>query len=254
MAVFSKEVIEELYVGLDELRAKYIDLMPRFSTGKFSNEKAREYAAHGFSRRLRTMVRCIENVFAILPPEKENIPSRDEVVDVQINLQAFIFNIFGSLDNLAWLWVSEKEIKKENGSPLPSIFIGLFVKKSPIQDTFSDEFKNTLNEFRPWYKQVEDFRHALGHRIPLYVPPYTIDPIDVAEYNKLEVQAADAASKIKLKEYDSILEKQAALGRPPCVMTHSFSEGSQQVVFHAQMLADFNTVYTIGLGMAKELD
>jgi hypothetical protein len=42
-----------------------------------------------------------------------------------INIQAFVFNVFGSIDNLAWIWVQEKSLAKEDGSAIPSAWVGL---------------------------------------------------------------------------------------------------------------------------------
>jgi hypothetical protein len=38
------------------------------------------------------------------------------------------------------------------------------------------------------------------------------------------------------------------------VMTHSFGENTNHIVFHAQILADFNTVEELGRIMLEELD
>ncbi len=78
-----------------------------FTYYPFSNTQAREFASHGFSRRLGTLRRCIENVFKIIPPRTRKIPSKQRLYDAQINLQSFIANVYGSVDNLAWVWAFE---------------------------------------------------------------------------------------------------------------------------------------------------
>jgi hypothetical protein len=69
-----------------------------------------EHLQHGFLRRLGTLQGSIEKAFSIYPPERNDFPSRSELVDLAINLQAFIFNVFGSIDNLAWVWAAEKQL------------------------------------------------------------------------------------------------------------------------------------------------
>ena len=41
-----------------------------------------------WSRRLGTLVRAVDNVFELLPPESEEIPERDVVVDATISIQS----------------------------------------------------------------------------------------------------------------------------------------------------------------------
>lgn len=254
MPYFSDETIKDLHTECDEVRAKYADLMPKFTFRKYTNEQAREYATHGFSRRLRTAVRCIENIFSALPPEREDIPNADDILDAQINIQTFVTNIFGGLDNLAWIWVYERGITLPNGSSIPRLHVGLFKGHSVVRHSFSGVFQKTLESYQPWYKNLEDFRHALGHRIPLYIPPYTLDEKGAAKYQELEKQAIEAANHGKFEAYHAIQAKQQELGRFSPIMVHSFSENSPRIVFHGQVLADFNTLHALALEMIKELN
>jgi hypothetical protein len=48
--------------------------------------RAKEFGAHGFSRRFKTMRHCIESVFAILPPEREDLPNMDELVEAVVHV------------------------------------------------------------------------------------------------------------------------------------------------------------------------
>jgi hypothetical protein len=77
-----------------------------------------EYVRHGFLRRLGTLQRCIQNIYFAYPPERSDIPSRNECVDLAINLQSFIFNVFGCIDNLAWVWAIENELTADLGGIL----------------------------------------------------------------------------------------------------------------------------------------
>jgi hypothetical protein len=116
---FTPEKLAELNRGHGEVHEKFADVRERYFIRNYGNDRAKEHAFHGFARRLGTLVRCIDRVFEILPPDREDIPSRDEVVDATINIQAFVLNIFGCLDNLAWIWVCEKDVRSEDGSELP---------------------------------------------------------------------------------------------------------------------------------------
>ena len=44
------------------------------------------------------------------------------------------------------------------------------------------------------------------------------------------------------EQYDALVAEQENLGANLPVMKHSFSEGSKEMVFHAHIIADFNTL------------
>ena len=58
-------------------------------------------------------------------PDREEIPSREDVIDATVNIQAFVFNIFACCDNLAWVWVLEKAVLLNDGTPLKPKTVGL---------------------------------------------------------------------------------------------------------------------------------
>ena len=106
----------DLQVGYCTVNPAYERLMFQYFSLRLTNESAHEYARHGFVRRLGTLKRCIENVYSIYPPERFDKPSRDECLDLAINLQSFVFNVFGCLDNLAWIWVNERAVRDKRGN------------------------------------------------------------------------------------------------------------------------------------------
>lgn len=193
-------------------------------------------------------------MFEILPPDQKAIPSRNEVVDATINIQAFVFNVFGSIDNLAWIWVEEKAFKKENGSPVPQSWVGLSENNKFVRNSFSIEFQDYLKQLKPWFEYLENFRHALAHRIPLYIPPYTVTKANLAAHQQLEGLKSEAIKQLNFAEYDRLSAEQEALGSFSPFMTHSLEVGARPVVFHSQMLADFNTIEELAQKMLKELD
>jgi hypothetical protein len=112
---------------------------------EYRNSKAQEYAIHGFSRRLKSLVRCIDNIYRILPPDRVDLPSSEELSDANINLQAFVFNVSGSIDNLAWIWIAEKNIKRDDGSPIPNGRVGLRRKNKIVHDSLSPKLREHLD-------------------------------------------------------------------------------------------------------------
>ncbi len=137
---FSEASLENLIKEYQTIPGKYENLTLRYLAHNYINVQAREYARHGFARRLKTLARCIENVFRILPPDRTALPTRDELSDAVINLQAFVFNAFGCADNLAWIWVREKGVTNADGSPIPNGLLGLGKKNKLVRGSFSPEF------------------------------------------------------------------------------------------------------------------
>lgn len=64
------------------------------------------------------MARTIDQVYDLLPPSQEEIPSREKVIDATTAIQGFIMNAFGCLENIAWVLLHEKDIKNGDGTPL----------------------------------------------------------------------------------------------------------------------------------------
>jgi hypothetical protein len=239
---FSDEQIGKLAREYADLNAKFLSLQEIYISHPWKNSRALEHATHGFSRRLKTMVRCVHNVYRTVPPERKDKPTRDELTDVAINIQSFVMNVFGSLDNLAWIWVSEKGQKRKDGTPIPNKQIGLGPRYESVRNTFPEEFRNYLDGLIDWFKRLGDLRDALAHRIPLYVPPYALLTKDLPAYRDLEKKMFAAGMRGDIEEYDRLSVEQLELGKFRPLIQHSFEENGDTFVFHAQMLADFNTV------------
>jgi hypothetical protein len=234
--------LADLRVGYRTVNPAYKRLMFGYLSLRLTNEAAQEYARHGFVRRLGTLKRCIENVYSTYPPERFDKPSRDECLDLGINLQSFLFNVFGCIDNLARVWVNEKQIKDDRGRPLRDQQIGLRSGCAVVRETFSEDFLSYLTSRVDWLGYLENYRQASAHRIPLYIAPYTLDPAKLDEHNELERQKTEAHAKGDHHLWSQLNNEQEDLGRFTPYMMHSFSEGGTPVAFHFQVLADWNTV------------
>ncbi len=251
---FSDEDIQRITNEYQTISVKRKQLTEDFVIRKFSNQNAQEHAQQGFSRRLRTLDRCIHNIFEIAPPDSEIIPEIDAVKDIDINLHAFIFNVIGCIDNLAWIWVCEKTITKEDGTIIPNNHVGLRKNNKLVRKSFSQELQVYLTELDEWFEYLEDFRHSLAHRIPLYVPPYSVLSSNIDEYRELEKQKTNALNCRRLEEYENLLKELEALEIFWPLMKHSFIENSRPVYFHPQILADFNTIESVGRKILNELN
>ena len=245
---------------LDGLRDDHRDarqrcglLVEHFVTAKFRTDKAREYAQHGLSRRLKILVHCLEGVFTRLPPDTTEPPDATEILDATVFLQAFVFNVFGCVDNLAHIWVNEKDVTDKGGKALPDRWVGFRMANKIVRKSLSPAFRKYLSDLEPWFDHLDNMRNALAHRIPPYIPPYFVPDNELDKYRSIGVEIWEA---MKLRDYGNVnkLEKeQRALTSFEPVTTHSFEENAPVVPFHLQMMKDYDTVDNIGWRLLKEL-
>jgi hypothetical protein len=240
---FTREQLRTLEDGYYTVSRKYHTLVSQYISFSNAHPRSSEYILHGFIRRLGTLQRCIQNVYSLYPPDRSDIPSRDTCLDLTINLQSFVFNVFGCLDNFAWIWVTEKQLKTVKGKPLSGNLVGF--SKRNIYESFSPKFQCYLDGLNGWFNGMEDYRHALAHRIPLYIPPFVVHPPKHELYNDFENQKNEALKLKDFPRYEELDSEQEKLGNFNPAMMHSYVEGACPVVFHFQVLADWNTVAEI---------
>jgi hypothetical protein len=199
------------------------------------------------------MIRAIDYVYNILPPEKEDIPDADDRISATILIQSFVTNLHGCLDNLAWMWVYETSLTGPDGKELDRRLVGLGEGYWFLKKTFSKTFRKYLKTRRKWLRDVAEFRDSLAHRIPLYVVPFVLSEDRADEYQRLQTEAYEAGLKGDYKAYDALVSKQKALGVYRPWMMHSPAEKSPGVVFHDQLLQDFTTIDECANKILEEL-
>lgn len=251
---FTEAEVADLYEGLAEAEENYRELRQRFVRRAFQTDGAREHADQGFGRRLGNLFRGVERVFEILPPERDDIPKRNETIDATLTIQAFVMNAFGCCENLAWIWVLEKDLRQPNGRALPQGWVGLGPSYETVRGSFSQAFCDYLETRRRWFDHLKGFRDALAHRIPLYIPPFTVTPEDGNQWAALGAQADAALIRGDLALEERLRSQRMALARFQPIMTHSLSAGAPVAIFHAQLLADFSTIHELGGEFLSELD
>jgi hypothetical protein len=250
---FTSEQVAEFAAERAAIEQKYYELLGAYAAHGYRNSRAREFAMQGFCRRLKTLMRCVRIVFDKLPPDRDDLPSEDDRTDGAIALQAFVFNLFGSIDNLAWIWVLEKSVTKADGSNLSPSKIGLGPKNVEVRASLPVAFRVRLEALRPWFENLENYRHALAHRIPLYIPPYVVRKSDELAYRDLIKRLDDAFDRDDRADYERLLSDQEKLVQFSPYIAHSFEERSMPIAFHPQLLADFNTLVEIADGMKRAI-
>lgn len=202
-------------------------------------KRAKEYLLHGVGRRLRIINRCLKNISSIFPPEREDLLNSDELADVNINLHAFFINIYGVLDNLAWVVIHEKKL----ASQVNKRDVGLFSKK--MKGHYSTEFQKYLDSdlMKKWADQhLINYRDALAHRIPLYVPPKSLTTEQIELENQIEEKIQESLESYDFDLVDRLSEEKKVLGSVVPYFTHSLTENEVYTNIHFQILADSNTI------------
>jgi hypothetical protein len=86
------------------------------------NSAVQEHMVKGAGRRLNILRRSVENVFTIFPPTLIKPLNKDKVIDVNINLHAFVINLVGVFDNWAWAFLLRHELVTEFNRKNISLF------------------------------------------------------------------------------------------------------------------------------------
>ena len=118
MPIFDPDQLRTLAASYSALQQRLDLVAEAYAFFPYKTQQGGQYATHGFLRRFNTMHHCIERVFAMLPPEQGERPPDPVLLDATVYIQSFVMNVFGALDNLAWIWVSEKPLtvsKKQTG-------------------------------------------------------------------------------------------------------------------------------------------
>jgi hypothetical protein len=208
--------------------------------------RLREHLLHGAARRVGVIRRSIANVYSLFPPETGRPLSSDTIADVQINLHAFVMNLYGIYDNWAWAFVLRHNLEETIGGRRR---IGLFIDATcrylppPLRSYLSSEVTTE------WHEQyAKSFRDALAHRIPPYLPPAQFTPDEGKRYNELENEKVECIQGWQWERLDRIYAEQSEIGVPCFTFLHAYTEDTppKPVLIHPQMLSDGNSVVEFG--------
>ena len=243
---------------LDEINQKYKDINQPYNNllltlydfqPQLENKKAVEYLMQGAGRRIKTLNRCIQNIFTIFPPENIKLLSKEKLTDININLHTFFINISGVFDNLAWVFLYENDLigKREEGKVTRN-GVGLF--QTETQKHLNSKLNDYLNSdaIKSWYTDYSKvYRDSLAHRIPLYVPPSLLNSDEEKEYRDIENEKnmLDFSKDQDIEQYEKLSGRQEEIGVASHFFADSLNEGCQPAYFHVQVLADFATVEEI---------
>ena len=242
MPVYSDEQLAQLMEGLETVADRAAIMVERLLSFSFKDPKAEEYAYHGLSRRITSIAHSVQRVFEELPPDMEGLPDLASREEATVHIQSVAFHTYGCFDNLAHIWVAERNIKRDDGRAIPPRLIGFGEKCEDVLASLPASLQSQLAEIRPWMRFLEAFRHSSAHRIPVYIPPFVMDPRRVDEYNTYTDAIGAAIRASRLIEAGAIAEKKAAMRKFRPMVATSIYANTATALFHPQLLADFATV------------
>ena len=237
----AKSLVRDYAVVEDELQYLLLDAVR--AGDATTSQRAREHLVQGAGRRLKTIRRCLHNVFKLFPPGSQVPIQADLIEDTQISLHAFVINIYGLFENLAWSFVLHHDLETKIGDRRN---IGIFLNRT--QKYMPVELRQyvTSTTITTWHAEyLKKYRDSLAHRIPLYIPPATFTPEEGEQYNRLERGKIDAIRNQEWQRLEEIYQEQATLGKPCAIFLHLHSDSDEYqspVYLHPQMLCDVKTV------------
>lgn len=280
MSFYSNEAIKKIeeefrLFQIDKSQyAEIIRLIMIILDGVFPQTQLYHFAYYGLLRRIKILNKCVENIFSIRDFYSEAIPSDDELNSITINLQCFIINLYGVLENLAWLYAICIDY---NGTKFDNSF---FAKKRKLLNTLPENIKESFIGDGKWLDHIKNIRDLLAHQVPLYIPPYYVimekkDKWQTLESQKREIennfiQELFEMSKIRhssfelrtINEITMDLQKQDELEAKknekiskinaeqsqyiifrPVLVVGTSQEDSLHIQFYPQILVDIKTVY-----------
>lgn len=251
--MYSADTLKELADKNQQWSSAANDLLIFFMDRNYKTASASEYARHGLSRRIQALLHLTNRVFSLIPPSSEKSPDTDVRHDAEAFVQSFLVNVYGAIDNMARIWCLETDLRNENGAPIADRMIGFGPKNSLVRDSLPKELRDYLVSCNLWFKYLENFRHAVAHRIPIYIPPATLNEKETEDYKRIEDDICKAMRDKDFELCGALMAKQKALGIFKPVMMHSFGENARPVTIHGQMICDIATVTEIGQKLVKIL-
>lgn len=210
------------------------------------SEQAREYVLHGLGRRLKLLKLCMSKIFRLFPPDSAKPLDPEDLHDVQISLHAFVMNLYGSFENMAWAFVYRHDLMVKIGDRKR---VGMFMRSTqrflpePLATYLTSE---TMTKWHADY--LKNYRDALAHRIPLYIPPATYTPAEGERYNELDRLEYEHIAAQRWGELERVREEKRGLGTACPMFLHAFAAdgGSRPIYLHPQILCDVRTILEFG--------
>lgn len=207
---------------------------------------SKEHLCHGAARRIGLLARTMQRIFELFPLGIDRPLPMESLHDVQINLHAFVMNVYGVFENFAWAFVLRHDLLPSIGTPANvSLFKDATRRRVPqaVADYLSSD---SMTRWHTDY--LKNYRDALAHRIPLYIPPRVLTKEESERLNALEIEKQKLAVLGDWDRVNTIWTDQEIIGSPCFTFLHSLEHGnaSRVVLLHPQVISDSKTVIEFG--------
>ena len=207
---YSANQIEELETGYRTQVRKLNTLLMSTASQSFENKEALYFLKHGLGRRIILVNRALQGLFTSIPIALDEIPKKEKLSDASIYLQALFSNIYGCLDNLAWIWVHNNQQNKKLAN-INKHYVGLNPENKTLRQTLPEIFLEELEKFDDWIKYIKDVRNDLAHKVPLYLIPSVIHTEKVKDFESLENKKLEALILKEIEAFEKIESEQSAM-------------------------------------------
>lgn len=206
----------------------------------------RDYMLHGVARRLNLLRQCLITIFERFPPKTTKPLDTEILHEVQINLHAFVMNLYGTFENLAWAFVACHKLQGVIGNRTN---VGLFLRSTqqflptPLRDYL------TSPTIAKWHSEyLKNYRDALAHKIPLYIPPARYTDEEAARDRTLGAMEHEYIRARRWNDLERVRAEREELGNAFPIFLHSFSGGDRvrPVHLHPQLICDAKTILEFG--------
>ncbi|WOE76530.1 hypothetical protein [Alterisphingorhabdus coralli] len=251
MRRYKQEQIESYERGRLEWLNRSEKLRDIVLSRSFNSDRAEQFSREGFARRLGYLEHAMHRLDELYPPNSIGA-SRDTVRDVELLIQAFVMNVFGALDNLAWIWALENNVKRPDGKDLRRtevVFDG--PKAKTLVKSLTPALCNVIADMKDWFAALRIYRDGVAHQIPIYIP-FLFNESEDIESKRLNDAIRDAIADGDHGLVVELYSKRNELGDYGALMALSVEHST--MMLHPQMVCDLATVVNLGEQMFTELE
>jgi len=233
--------LESAILDLEDMKIWIVsEVSPGVSFGR-----AREYLNHGVARRLSYLHYCASCVDSVLPKDRESRFSASEQKYLTMNLHVHWINLAGILDNLAWFTLfraTEREVEVKRRK-------SIYLSSRKVREHLSSAARAVLDEevTTRWIAGMRNFRDALAHRIPPYVPPSLVLTEDVDAFRQVSEQIDQAILDGRFDDVSRLEAEQDQLTQMAPFVLHSYGDpdAASPVPVRSSLAADLRQVMRI---------
>jgi hypothetical protein len=251
MRRYTDEQINDYEEGRRQWLRRGDDLTDVALSYPFKKLRAEQFSREGFVRRLNYLDHAMCRLADIYPPNLTKA-SRGRVRDAELLVQSFVMNVFGAIDNLAWVWVLERGITRPNGTQLRRAEVVFDGPQSRILvESLTPALNAVVSDASDWFKALRTYRDGVAHQIPIYIPRL-LNEEEAQKSAILSVSIHKAISARNHKLMGDLLDERNNLGDYGAFM--ALSGEQSPMMLHPQMVCDLATVVNFGETLFSELN